>query len=244
MRSTGDQQALNDDGTPRRKYEIAEPHDSKIFLRATIGLVLANAAILIKNILYPSEAKAAFSLPSFAPTQPLEERHAQTDERVLSAATTFGDMVDDSAWSAWQDAPAAIGFGGMRLYLAAAGSSVATARFADNLNHVTSGLPLAGNDNVKMYGAAPGSAISLFAKEAADTAGIHGATGAGARATASAGSGASGAVGAGARATASAGSGPSSDSGSTQVRRTAFVSTPKTATGTVRIIVPRSSACR
>jgi Ca2+-binding RTX toxin-like protein len=190
MRSTGDQQALNDDGTPRRKYDIAEPHDSKIFLRATIGLVLANAAILIKNILYPSEAKAAFSLPSFAPIQPLEGRHAQTDERFLSAATTFGDMVDDSAWQAWQDAPAAIGFGGMRLYLAAAGSSVATARFADNLNHVTSGLPLAGNDNVKLYGAAPGSAISLFAKEAADTAGVHAAAGAGARGTAKAGSGA------------------------------------------------------
>jgi hypothetical protein len=168
MRSTGDQQALNDDGTPRRKYEIAEPHDSKIFLRATIGLVLANAAILIKNILYPSEAKAAFSLPSFAPIQPLEGGM----RRPTSASR--GDHIRRHGrrfrLAGLAGRPGAIGPGSAALSGCGRipGRHGAVRRQSQPCH--SSGLPLAGNNNPAIS-AAPGSAISLFAKEAADTRG-------------------------------------------------------------------------
>jgi Ca2+-binding RTX toxin-like protein len=59
------QQILNDDGTPRRKYEIEEQEESRYLFNSTIGLVLASVVIYMKNILFGDEnADPHISRPS------------------------------------------------------------------------------------------------------------------------------------------------------------------------------------
>ena len=56
------QPEFHDDGTPRRKYELNALADGKAIRRITIGFVLANAFLLLKNILFDAgktEAQAA-----------------------------------------------------------------------------------------------------------------------------------------------------------------------------------------
>ena len=59
MNTAIEQQLVNDDGTPRRKYEIEEQEESRYFFRANVGLVLAGIIIYIKNLLFGEEKTEA-----------------------------------------------------------------------------------------------------------------------------------------------------------------------------------------
>jgi Ca2+-binding RTX toxin-like protein len=55
MNTVSEQQNLNDDGTPRRKYEIEEQEESRYLFSSTVGLVLASIIIYFKNLLFGEE---------------------------------------------------------------------------------------------------------------------------------------------------------------------------------------------
>ena len=59
MNTASEQQILNDDGTPRRKYEIEEQVESRHFFSANVGLVLASIIIYVKNLLFGEEKAEA-----------------------------------------------------------------------------------------------------------------------------------------------------------------------------------------
>ena len=92
MRPANNQQLFNDDGTPRRKYEIDESPSNKYLLRASIGFVLANAFILAKNIMFgaePASKQQQISL-SAAANEPSE--HADEPNAAgLDEEETYGD---------------------------------------------------------------------------------------------------------------------------------------------------------
>lgn len=55
MQRPADRQEMNDDGTPRRKYEIDDIDESRFWFRASLGMVLASAVILAKNLMFGSK---------------------------------------------------------------------------------------------------------------------------------------------------------------------------------------------
>ena len=59
MNTASEQQILNDDGTPRRRYEIEEQQESRHFFSANVGLVLASIVIYVKNLLFGEEKAEA-----------------------------------------------------------------------------------------------------------------------------------------------------------------------------------------
>ena len=84
MQVANNQQPLNDDGTPRRKYELDEPENGRYILRATIGLVFANAFILVKNMLFgndPAPKPQIMSMPAVS-----DSGHIVGDEREAANA--------------------------------------------------------------------------------------------------------------------------------------------------------------
>lgn len=56
MKTVTELPELNDDGTPRRKYEINEQQESHRIFSITIGLVIVQALVLLKNILFGEDA--------------------------------------------------------------------------------------------------------------------------------------------------------------------------------------------
>ena len=74
MRPTRDQSELNDDGTPRRKYELDDEIGSRMVLRGTIAIAFANAIVLAKNVLFGEPARTPY--PQSSPDRPSPERVA------------------------------------------------------------------------------------------------------------------------------------------------------------------------
>jgi Ca2+-binding RTX toxin-like protein len=149
-----DPNAFKEDGTPRRRYEIDDADGGgKTILRSSVGIVLANAFILIKNILFQQET-ARFSAPTAvraaeASPAPLEDTVAAVDNL---------PEVSDSDMEPPDLAPTN-----------RKGSSTLVQSEAVDyepedvmLKRRSSSMPVAGNDNEALYGAAPGAGISIF----------------------------------------------------------------------------------
>jgi Ca2+-binding RTX toxin-like protein len=149
-----DSNAFNDDGTPRRRYEIDDSGSGgKPMLRASIGLVFFNAFVLIKSLLFSGEAiKGSAAIAGNAPEngpQPVEPEAIATVDTVdnLSAAADLDDIQPGKrkgSSTLFQSEP------------------VSYEPEDIPLHRRSGGLPVAGNDNEALYGAAPGSNISIF----------------------------------------------------------------------------------
>ena len=162
MRSRTDPRAaFNDDGTPRRKYEIEPQADAKAPMRIAVALVLANALVLMKNIFFGDDAAKAQLGPASI---------AAANERGIAAADAAADGV--VANGADSDLPAAANpglattptFEALKFMSSGSyfGSSIGP--YAPE-PRASPGLSGAGNDNVALYKAAPGNAIELHLDE-------------------------------------------------------------------------------
>mgnify|MGYP002620025320 CR=1 FL=1 len=158
------QSSLNDDGTPRRKYELDLEEESKIGIRAALGLVFGASLAILKNALFgdtPSNANAA-------PKTPAEPSPQGEADQIAEAQADDADAPPEEAGASGKKTK---------------GSGV----FLPNLNEAKSYYPedseltkykLAGsssppspvNDNVVLYRATPGSGIDLTTSGASSTA--------------------------------------------------------------------------
>jgi Ca2+-binding RTX toxin-like protein len=154
MTTPADPNAFNDDGTPRRRYEIDDNESSgKPILRSSIGIVFFNAFVLIKSLLFAEEAPRA-STPAAA--RGTEAAPKPVEPETIAAAERLDDIqpVSDT-----EDIEPVKRKGGSTLMLS---QPVDFQPEEVPLNRRSSGLPVAGNDNEALYGAAPGSNISIF----------------------------------------------------------------------------------
>ncbi|MGE0025280.1 MAG: cadherin-like domain-containing protein, partial [Hyphomicrobium sp.] len=156
MTMPADPNAFHADGTPRRRYEIEETESGKPILRSSIGLVFINAFIVIKSMLYAGEnpksaAPAPAKTPDAAPLKPAPEPDT------VAAAEELGQTEEATAAEEETEAPGAKG-----------SSTLLTSEPVEfepvevPLNRRSSGLPSPSNDNEALYGASPGSNISIF----------------------------------------------------------------------------------
>lgn len=161
MTMPADPNAFNEDGTPRRRYEIDESGSgSKPILSSSIAVVLFNALVLVKTLLFGEEPQkvAGPAAPkghdaTSVPPEP-ETVAALEDTNTLNEVTDAEEIEP----------------------LQRKGSSTLIQSEPNNfepedvaLNRRSSGLPPAGNDNEALYGAQPGSNISIFIPDDAIT---------------------------------------------------------------------------
>ena len=171
MTMPADPNTFNDDGTPRRRYEIDENESSgKPILRSSIAIALFNGFVLIKSLLFAGEA-STMSSPAAAKGSDTASKPA-TPETIasvedLEALQPVGDVEEIEP-------------------IKRKGSSTLTVSEPVNftpeevaLHRRSSGLPTAGNDNEALYGAQPGSNISIFAPNDAVSGGPSDSGGAG-----------------------------------------------------------------
>ena len=163
MRPTRDQPELNDDGTPRRKYELDDDDGNRMVLRGTIAIAFANAIVLAKNVLFGEPARAPY--PQSSPERASPERIATEPE---SGFELVPPTDTDNATDPLLPAEPATGFA--RLLYTTSGPITQSGQPAAPPPHPLSGLIAAGNDNIALYGARPGAAISSFAAELASSA--------------------------------------------------------------------------
>ncbi|MEQ1612023.1 MAG: cadherin-like domain-containing protein, partial [Hyphomicrobiaceae bacterium] len=163
MRPTRDQSELNDDGTPRRKYELDDEIGSRMVLRGTIAIAFANAIVLAKNVLFGEPARNPY--PQSLPDRPSPERFAADSDG--GSELVPPDNADTASDPLLPPGPAT---GFARLLYTSSGPLTQSGQPAAPLPHPLSGLVAAGNDNVALYGARPGAAISSFAAEVASSA--------------------------------------------------------------------------
>ena len=155
MRPANNQQLYNDDGTPRRKYEIDESPSNKYLLRASIGFVLANAFILAKNIMFgaePASKQQQISLNAAA-NEP-SEHAGEPNAAGLEEEETYGDGLASSQLDS-----------GTISLLSNPGTASRFFGEQGAVRSTTSGTTFDkahGNDNVALYGAAPGRPIGIF----------------------------------------------------------------------------------
>jgi Ca2+-binding RTX toxin-like protein len=146
---------LEEDGTPRRKYELDEHQEGKAAHRIAIGLVLVNSFLLIKNILFGGEPAHAGPMPGAAAA--VAKGQSPAPEAVPDDVATRGQD-EAGAEPEVEDEDDNEGLGSstsFKLYSIpydVEASAPLTAR------RPGSG---AGNDNEALYLAAPGSAIGL-----------------------------------------------------------------------------------
>jgi Ca2+-binding RTX toxin-like protein len=159
MRSVAEQPSanrleLNDDGTPKRRYEQEEGEESRIVLRSTIGLVLANVFLLVKNVMFGDEPANAATSQGDAREQ--VQKMAQTDELPAEQPEEQGDGNGEPVE---EETDADIGssttFGLLTSSAINVEPDLAPIRFRGS-SHIASS-----NDNESLYGAKPGRAIGL-----------------------------------------------------------------------------------
>ena len=161
MRAASNQQQLNDDGTPRRKYELDEQESGKYVLRATIGFVLANAFILVKNVLFGAETASKPPLVSVAAIRDGADRAGEQEDGKLGEER-YGDSspLDDEPDGNSENS------GFVKLLHTTSGSyQVFGDQSVASAVRITSSVPAHGNDNIALYGAVPGRSIALFSSE-------------------------------------------------------------------------------
>ena len=185
MRPANPQQQLNDDGTPRRKYEPDDAVSSKYVLRASIGFVLANAFLIAKNLMFGAEpAQKQSPLLMNTAMKEGDEHATGQDPIALEDDETYGDGIVG-------DQPDG---GTVRLLHSALSASHA---FGDLAAARTASGPTFdqthGNDNVALYGAAPGRPIVIFSgDDGRDSLPLSGSGGGGSGGSGSSGGGSGG----------------------------------------------------
>lgn len=157
MRRTNDHYLqLRDDGTPRRKHDIDPKPESHPILSTTIGLLLMNAFIVLKNTLYPTAAREVGSGGSAIELPPIGIEDA---DEIAAADIQDEIAAADSDHDAEIDAPHARG--GSSTYKAAMQNAQWASPDEPIVSYRPSALLSPGNDNEHLYGAAPGSGIHL-----------------------------------------------------------------------------------
>ncbi len=174
MSAAKKQQEFNDDGTPRRKYEIDDMPESRAGLRGATGLVLASGLVLLKNVLFGSEAPA-----SQLPTSVRDGEAGQTvgDSEIALAALS---QQDDRAAS--QDEEDHLPKGsGTPAHLFGSRAAFVPEDMPAIEPRGGSALPPPSNDNEALYGAQPGAAVDLsgVSAKAGGAGGSGGASGGG-----------------------------------------------------------------
>lgn len=150
--STREQQAFNEDGTPRRRYELEEREESKAGLRAVIGLVLANGFILLKNVLMGEEAQAW-------PAATAKEKNGHVEDEPSLTEVALADTGEGNA--AEQEPPAPAGSGSLLDLFASREPFYPEEPEPIEIQVTRSQLPAPVNDNESLYGAPPGSGLDL-----------------------------------------------------------------------------------
>ena len=146
---------LNDDGTPRRKYDQDETPETHHIARATIGLVLANAFILIKNVFFGSEPTYAAQAAQ-AGAQGAQQKTAAEEEQLPEEQTlSQGDGVDEP-----EELDDAGAVGSSTPFTLVGSAPISIEPQLAELNFRGSGR-VSSNDNEQLYGATPGRRIGL-----------------------------------------------------------------------------------
>ena len=174
MRSLSQQQTaanrleLNDDGTAKRKYEQEEGDESRIVLRSTIGLVLANALILVKTVLFSAEPSYAAGSQS-SEQQGGQQPSSGTEELPAEAEPEQGDGPADATDDLDAGNPVGSGtsFGLISTAPVDVEPELAPIHFHGS-GHIASS-----NDNEQLYGARPGHGIGLSGDSIAATSSRH-----------------------------------------------------------------------
>ncbi len=163
MSSLNSQLRFNDDGTPRRRYELDLVPQTKSMLGATIGLVLASTVLLVKNILFPAH-----------PNQPMDGLLA---DGLRASETQAGAVLDDQSGigrdagiqidDAFANGQAQDHFQ-TRTVTRLVSVNATQAAYGDDQAHraPVNTSHIASNDNKALYGAAPGHGVSLAAHDA------------------------------------------------------------------------------
>jgi Ca2+-binding RTX toxin-like protein len=148
---------LNEDGTPKRKYELDEAAESKVGVRAAIALIMVNALVLIKNLLPWDKAEAGA-----AKKQAQEEKAAAPAGEPSSVAMVPSQpsTEEQGPEESVKDEP---GPAGSSLRLFPRGGVFEPDEEPASLYSPTGSGMAAGNDNEALYGAMPGSPIDLSA---------------------------------------------------------------------------------
>lgn len=161
MSRLNSQLRFNADGTPRRRYELEQASEGKAVLATTIGLVLAGAAALVKNVLFPTRPLEQAPLPG----------HAASDNQAAPIESGIAHVEGDPLHMSFGDDGANAGL------VAHPRSTPATYRSAPiSLDHPASvnlllrgGSQAASNDNNALYGAMPGHGVKLAASDTVQT---------------------------------------------------------------------------
>jgi Ca2+-binding RTX toxin-like protein len=147
-------QAFHDDGSPKRKYEIEERPDRRLALSISLGLLLANALVLLKSILLWSDAEAR---PEGGHAQGAKGTPKSADDGTTNLGASSSPVEEQPASEEDTDTAAGSGtnhqlFRPREVFIPEEPEEYPQAH--------TSGLP-ASNDNEALYGAAPGRAVDL-----------------------------------------------------------------------------------
>ncbi|HEX2842575.1 cadherin-like domain-containing protein [Hyphomicrobium sp.] len=180
QRIFGDEnQELNDDGSPRRKYDADEEQQGRPFLKVLVGLVLANVFIAIKNVLPWGDELSPISSAAAAdaPRRIADDGSAPAP---ASRESVFEVAVGERASEQSGDEqptgtpkPESYVFGKFGSAYAGPDEAISPPR--------SPSLPRAGNDNEGLYGGIPGSAVRLDPADVAlgEFRGSHGVSGGG-----------------------------------------------------------------
>lgn len=157
MSTPADPNAFNDDGTPRRRYEIEEVERGKPILLSSISVLLANAFILIKTLLFTEDTQKVFPTAGAAKAP----EGASSPEPDLVAQVPTLDEVEGT--DEGEEIEAGKKKGSSTLLPQSEAVSYDPDLWGEERSsRRSSGLPQASNDNEALYGATPGSSISLF----------------------------------------------------------------------------------
>jgi hypothetical protein len=148
MQPVNTQLRFNEDGTPRRRYEIDEAKDRKPMVQVTLGLLLAGAVALIKNVLFPARAEqpaAELTIRDLQPPHIYDDvTSVETDAAITEEPIT--ETIDGDAYSVLQT---------KTNQAMATPYYIAPRQHFSGLSHVSS------NDNHLLFGAVPGQAVRL-----------------------------------------------------------------------------------
>ncbi|MEQ1696452.1 MAG: cadherin-like domain-containing protein, partial [Hyphomicrobiaceae bacterium] len=163
MSQLNSQLRFNDDGTLRRRYQLEQASEGKAALATTIGLVLASAVALVKNVLFPARPPEPFSLPGQGSA---ELQAAPVD----SGVALFDSEHDPLHLPLHDDGEIDVAAPAMRSSLAAVRSGPLSTDNQTALNiHAPAGSQIASNDNKALYGSVPGRGVQLAASDTVQT---------------------------------------------------------------------------
>ena len=147
---------LNEDGTPRRKYELDADGGGKTGLRIAIGIALASAVAVVKNVLFPGGGNTVVGSRSAAEGEAQSKLPRDEAAAIADVALSEGREGTEEA-TGLVASSATDGSSAFRLVAGPAQIGARdSVRFATPLK-----LSASTNDNEALYGAAPGRPIIL-----------------------------------------------------------------------------------